>query len=41
MIEDTGPEVKSKASIKFIEKITKHSAGWDLVKELSQTMAEV
>jgi hypothetical protein len=32
MIEDAGPGVKSKASMKFIESITKHPDGWDLVK---------
>jgi hypothetical protein len=34
------PGVKSKASRKFIERIAKHPNGWDLVKELSQRMAE-
>jgi hypothetical protein len=35
------PEVKSKASTKFIERTAKHSDQWDLIKELSQRMAEV
>jgi hypothetical protein len=35
MIEDTGPGVKSESSTKLIERIAKHSGGWDLVKELS------
>jgi hypothetical protein len=30
------PGVKSKANTKFIERITKHPNGWDLLKELSQ-----
>jgi hypothetical protein len=34
-------ELRVKASTKFIERIAKHHDGWDLVKELSQTMAEV
>jgi hypothetical protein len=29
MIEDAGPEVKSKASAKFIERITKFPHGWE------------
>jgi hypothetical protein len=33
--------VKSRASTKFIERIGKHPDGWDLVKKLSQRMAEV
>jgi hypothetical protein len=33
--------VKSKVRTKFIERIRKHPDGWDLVKELSQKMAEV
>jgi hypothetical protein len=41
LIEDAGPGVKSKASTKFIERIAKLPDGWDLVKELSQRMAEV
>jgi hypothetical protein len=40
MIEDARPRVKSKASMEFIERITKHTDGWDLVKGLSQTMAD-
>jgi hypothetical protein len=32
-------ELRVKASTKFIER--KHPDGWDLVKELSQRMAEV
>jgi hypothetical protein len=35
------PGVKSKTSIKFIERLAQHPDGCDLVKELSQTMAEV
>jgi hypothetical protein len=35
------PGVKSKASTKFFERIAKHPDRWDLVKELSQRMAEV
>jgi hypothetical protein len=35
------PGVKSKASKKFIERTAKHPDGWDLVKDLSQSMAEV
>jgi hypothetical protein len=35
------PGVQSKASTKFTERIAKHPDGWDLAKELSQTMAEV
>jgi hypothetical protein len=34
------PGVKSKASTKFTERMGKHPDEWDLVKELSQTMAE-
>jgi hypothetical protein len=34
------PEVKSKTSKKFIERIVPPD-GWDLEEELSQTMAEV
>jgi hypothetical protein len=41
MIEDAGPGVKSKASTKFIERTAKNPDRWDLVKELSQTVAEV
>jgi hypothetical protein len=40
MIKDNRPEVKSKASTMFIGRIAKHPDGWELVKELSQTMAE-
>jgi hypothetical protein len=39
MTEDARPGVK--ASTKFTERIAKHPEGWDLVKELSQRMAEV
>jgi hypothetical protein len=35
------PGVKSKASTKFIERLTKHPDRGDSVKELSQRMAEV
>jgi hypothetical protein len=35
------PGVKSKASSKFIERIGKHPDGWDLMKELSQRVAEI
>jgi hypothetical protein len=38
MIEDAGPGGKGKASTKFTERIAKHLEGWDLVKELSQTI---
>jgi hypothetical protein len=41
MIEDTRPGVKSKAGTKFIERIAKHPDRWNLVKELSQTVAKV
>jgi hypothetical protein len=41
MIEGIGPGVKSKASTKLIERIAKHPDEWNLVKELSQTMADV
>jgi hypothetical protein len=41
MIEDTKQAVKSKASIKFMERTAKLPDGWDLVKELSQRKAEV
>jgi hypothetical protein len=41
MIEDSGAGVKSKTSTKFIERIAKHPNRWDLVKMLSQRMAEV
>jgi hypothetical protein len=34
-------KLRVKASTKFIEKIAKHPEGWDLVKELSQTMADI
>jgi hypothetical protein len=30
---------KGKASTEFIERITKHPNGWDLMKELSHRMA--
>jgi hypothetical protein len=40
-IEDTRPGVTSKASTKFIERITKHPGRWDLMKELSQRKAEI
>jgi hypothetical protein len=41
MTEDTRPGVKSKASTMFTERTAKHPDVWDLVKELSQRMAEV
>jgi hypothetical protein len=41
MIEDARLGVKSKASTKFIERVGKHPDGWNLLKELSQRMAEV
>jgi hypothetical protein len=41
MIEDARPGVKSKARTKFIERIAKLPDRWDLVKELSQKMADV
>jgi hypothetical protein len=41
MIADVGPGVKNKASTKSIERTAKHPHGWDLLKELNQTMAEV
>jgi hypothetical protein len=36
-----GPGVKSKASIKLFERITKYPGGWGIVKELSYRIAEV
>jgi hypothetical protein len=41
MIEDARPGFKSKVSTKFIERTVIHPDRWDLVKGLSQTMAEV
>jgi hypothetical protein len=41
MIEDAGPEVKSKASTKFIARRAKYPDAWDLVKNLSHRTAEV
>jgi hypothetical protein len=41
MIKDAGPGVKSKASANGVERIARHPAGWDLMKELSQRKAEV
>jgi hypothetical protein len=41
MIEDVRPGVKSKASTKFIERITKNPDAWDLVKELNCRIAEI
>jgi hypothetical protein len=35
------PGVKSKARTKFIERIGKHPDTWELVKGLSQRMAEI
>jgi hypothetical protein len=35
------PGVKSKANMKFIERITKHPNKWDLVKGLSHGITEV
>jgi hypothetical protein len=32
---------KRKGSTKLIERLAKHPDGWDLVKELSQIMADV
>jgi hypothetical protein len=41
MTEDARPRVKSKSSTKFIENTAKHPDWWDLVKGLSQRIAEV
>jgi hypothetical protein len=35
------PGIKSKARTKFVKRIGKHPDRWDLVKELSQQMAEI
>jgi hypothetical protein len=41
MIEDYRPGVKCEANTKFIERIAMYPDGWDSVKELSCSVAEV
>jgi hypothetical protein len=40
-VKTSDQESRVKASTKFIERTAKHPDKWDLVKELSQRMAEV
>jgi hypothetical protein len=41
MIDESGPEVKSKAITRFCEKMAELPDGWDLAKGLSQREAGV